>query len=245
MARVYRPKRKAPAYRRKRTYGSRLASRRRRYRSRIPSTLSLTRAGTGLPANLYMKHHYRTPNINLTNTTTGTADYTFMVNSMYDPDVSGGGYQPTLRDNLYSLYKYSRVVAAKVTVTFMNTGGQHSRCGVVYTEDSTDAPFAAAVSNDNRAITKDRAKFSSVTEYQGSRTQTKVVKYFNFKHHQKDLYSSVNFRAESTANPVKALYCIIGAQCLAGSDLQMRAEVLIELTVRWEGPLNPEMSTLD
>lgn len=213
---------------------------------RVPKTLSLTASGVGLPTQLLMKHQYRLNAINLTDTSFGWKQFLFKANSMFDPENPVGGLQPTLRDNMYAMYTYSRVIGINVKINFFNTGGLHCLVGAVLTDNSSDQPFSISSNNDPRAITKDRAKYTMLSQYGGSKTMATVSKSFSFKHFDSELYSSVNFRADASNDPAKLFYLIVGAQCLVGNnDLQVRAEAVIDFIVRWENPINNEMSLLD
>lgn len=48
-----------------------------------------------------------------------TAPYQFNINSIYDPDLTGGGFQPLGRDTWTSIYNYYKVLEAHVKVSLV------------------------------------------------------------------------------------------------------------------------------
>lgn len=50
--------------------------------------------------------------------TSGTTKHSFLLNSLYDPDNTGGGHQPAFKDQWAALYGKYRVLGCSVTVIF-------------------------------------------------------------------------------------------------------------------------------
>lgn len=56
-------------------------------------------------------------------TNAGTGDYVFNLNSIYDPNRTGGGHQPYGHDTFNTLYNRYRVISCKWKVQAMSTSG--------------------------------------------------------------------------------------------------------------------------
>lgn len=50
------------------------------------------------------------------------AQYNFRANSIYDPDLTGGGGQPLARDQFFLLYDHYTVIGSRMKVKFFTTG---------------------------------------------------------------------------------------------------------------------------
>lgn len=72
---------------------------------------------SGFPPAMLVKLKYTTENINLSSPSTNFHWHTFNTNNLFDPDFSGIGHQPRLRDQLAVIYDKYRVWGCKVTVT--------------------------------------------------------------------------------------------------------------------------------
>lgn len=87
--------------------------------------------------------------------TTGAAaaGYTWALNDLYDPDVSGGGHQPMGYDQMSNFYNNWRVTGCKYKITFHSTSADGMKCiifprrnaatyGVVTIEGIQEQPYA-------------------------------------------------------------------------------------------------------
>jgi len=106
--------------RQKRSYASRFAkktkasfrrSKRKRFRPRRARTTYLKT----FPKQMAVKLTY-CDTIAIPNTDTGTADYRFRLNSIFDPDMTGGGHQPRGHDQWATIFSKYCVIGAKVKV---------------------------------------------------------------------------------------------------------------------------------
>lgn len=64
------------------------------------------------------------------------ARYAYKVNSLYDPDHTGTGIQPTMYDILRYLYDQYKVYRCKMSVTVTNNTSVRAICGLSYLDDA-------------------------------------------------------------------------------------------------------------
>lgn len=164
-----------------------------------------------------------------------TSAYVFRLNSLYDPDLSGVGHQPTYFDQLCGaagsgIYGKYRVLGSKITVTY-----------------TSRSPPALAVSNTSPALVylaKDQdstltyTTASNVMEQSGNYWKVlqdkagsnNVVKLSCTYSPNRDLGYSVGddtIAAAYNANPGQQLYAIVGKidQGPATGDVQLYVEI--------------------
>lgn len=83
--------------------------------------------------------------IETSTTTTGVSGYTFAVNSIYDPNVSGTGHQPLGHDQLATLWERYTVFGVKYDIKAVNMSSTPCRvCTVVYDSSHTFTTFEDA-----------------------------------------------------------------------------------------------------
>jgi len=68
--------------------------------------------------------------------------YSFSCNSLYDPDISGGGHQPLYFDQIMALYDHYTVVSSTIKVTACAAGATTvpTIIGVMVDDDASTAP---------------------------------------------------------------------------------------------------------
>lgn len=119
MHRMYRRKRTTPTIRRKhyRRYNKRrFHSGKRNYSSVVTKTLS-----SGFPTRYLTKLKYVESVIIDPPTAGQLGYYVFRANSIYDPNVTGTGHQPSGRDIFAGVYKNYMVVGSKITARFLSS----------------------------------------------------------------------------------------------------------------------------
>lgn len=57
-----------------------------------------------------------TENIRVDTVLGALGSYMYRINDTYDPNFSGTGHQPYFRDQMYAIYKYSRVLSASISI---------------------------------------------------------------------------------------------------------------------------------
>lgn len=114
--------------------------------------------------------------ISITSTMGAMVDYQFRLNSIYDPDLTGGGHQPLGRDQLAGLYNRYRVDKVIATVIFHKNSESacvgHALCAN-NTATGWSNPWTAVTEQSNTVWGVDSASTA------GSRTRTKLTKVFH------------------------------------------------------------------
>ena len=99
--------------------------RRRRYRSRIPTTVL---GKSVIPNRMLVRLKYQ-DTVSITPAAGSIAYHLFSGMSLFDPDYTGSGHQPHGFDQYMLLYNHYTVLGARITVQFM--GGTESYiCGI-------------------------------------------------------------------------------------------------------------------
>ncbi len=82
--------------------------------------------------------YYTTVSIN---PSVGTvAKHVFAANGLYDPDITGGGHQPRIFDEMMALYNHYTVVGSRIKVTFFNSDANIPVvCGIMVSTDATSS----------------------------------------------------------------------------------------------------------
>lgn len=148
--------------RRKRTYGK---GRRAKYlakrRFKKKSKRRYLPVG-GFPAKKMVKLRY-VQNITLDPAAGNIASHRFRANSIYDPDATGTGHQPSNHDKFELIYDRYTVVASKCTVKFINTGTTNQTPGTLLlhlSEDGTDLTTAHASGGANNVLEQPRLAYN-------------------------------------------------------------------------------------
>lgn len=77
--------------------------------------------------------------ISLTTPTVGGAgDYIFRLNSIFDPNFTGGGHQPSMHDQMANIFERYCVYGCQYRVTFSNSSASNRQIVGVYTSDRSD-----------------------------------------------------------------------------------------------------------
>jgi len=103
----------------KRTYRKRRAPRRRTYKRRTRKTVAVSRSSP-IPDKFMTKMRYSSLQSMTTAGIGIPATYSFRMNSIFDPDLSGVGHQPLGHDELTPLYTKYNVTGCSYIVTFTN-----------------------------------------------------------------------------------------------------------------------------
>jgi len=98
----------------------------------------VSRSLSAFPKIRYVRHTY-CENITLpaAGSPGGTSVYTFMANSMYDPNNSGTGHQPLYRDEMAALYTYYTVISSAIHVTLNQSASNQSNYGILLGRDAS------------------------------------------------------------------------------------------------------------
>jgi len=107
-------------------------------KKRTTQQLNKVIIGKGFPKIMQMTHKY-TEIVTLACPAGVPYVYNFSTNSIYDPNVTGGGHQPIYSDNMKLLYNTYRVIGSKIKFRFMQTAVNNLpfTCCLLVNEDTT------------------------------------------------------------------------------------------------------------
>lgn len=229
-------------YRKKRTTKKR--RRRKKTRSRVPRAPKQIDFSLGFPQKAKCVHRY-VDTITLDPASSLTLAYhTFYANSMFDPDLSGGGHQPKLYDELGVYYRKSTVIGAKISVKPICT----DTTGL---SRSSDVPIrygiVSAVTSDQLANmqwidcaeTKEVGKGCTLNNLDISRSPmcTKTWSLKKDTSHSGPLGDDV-CTADFLSNPSEkhyfSIWCVSPAEAQNGAPI--RFEVVLDQIAIWQDP---------
>lgn len=95
-----------------------------------------------MPKSLTVALNYSEP-LNFTTTSGLAYDYQFNLNSIFDPNRSGGGHQALGHDQWATLYGRYRVDRTRVTVTWLNAPAAGAMCSVLFSNSVNSITNAA------------------------------------------------------------------------------------------------------
>lgn len=96
----------------------------------------------------------------VTDSVTGTNEYVFRANDLYDPDYTGTGHQPRGFDQYMLMYKKFVVLGSKITARFTNLGGATNGDAMVGISVATDAATVIDIIDEMEAR---KSKFKILT----------------------------------------------------------------------------------
>lgn len=175
----------------------------------------------GMPNGKTVKMIYVDP-VQYLNSPTGLQSInTYMINSIYDPNVTGVGAQPLSHDEFATFYNQYIVTGAKITTTFNWQTHPIDEAQVYYpavcfafTDEDTTAPTTLSTKMERYPN-----KYKILRP--GDTNGVSVTNYFSAKRFFKvdDITADHQLRAVFTSNPQKPAYCNVVVQSLdAGTD---------------------------
>ena len=200
-------------YRKKRPY------RRRRYRRKRKVMPPIG----GFPKSMMTRLKY-VQNISLDPTAGVGAIQVFRANSVYDPDMTGTGHQPSNFDKLATIYDRYTVVGSKIRVypNFVSTSGinPYPTVVVALTEDGTDLATVYASGGIENVLEQPRiSRFTKPLGVLNASGQWSITKTFSAKKFfsTKNLIGAGLYSSDIGTNPSEGAFFEIGAFSPDGS----------------------------
>lgn len=125
---------------RRRNYAKKYLAKRKRRTQRAALT-TVNRGVAPITPRFITRMRYTAQDITLASVSGVLADYSFRLNSLFDPDLTGVGHQPLGRDQMAQFYNRYRVFAASWKITTFPTGS----AGTLVVLPSNDATSLASV----------------------------------------------------------------------------------------------------
>lgn len=209
-------------------------SKRRNYRRKRNKKSKRSSIPTAPRNHSIVKLRY-TENIRLDSIFGSQATQLYRINDLFDPNFSGIGHQPYFRDQMYALYRYGRVLWAKISVMLMTNNAQ-TPCYFII------APCQGGIMDANFETSSER-KGSKECYINGQIRKTLTCKassdyYFG---HKKGTTSSDTVYLQNSASSlasVNAMWYGLGFISLDSSisGVSVYVKVDIEQIVRFEEP---------
>lgn len=171
----------------------------------------------------------------------GTATYqVYRMNSIFDPDFTGGGTQPLARDEFSTFYTNYIVTGCKMITTFRWSSQVSSTGSVVCFAFPNE--LATAPSSLETKMLRYAGKWRVLQPNAGGAQQTcRVTNYFSAKKffHIKDVDDEHQLKAAFSSSPFKQAYLVTGLQDLTGGDASSAVDVVttFSFTVKLLDPI--------
>lgn len=193
--------------------------------TRVPRIGLGNRIQFGFPTTLLTKLRYN-DTYNLTSTAGTIAKQVMGLNSIFDPDISGGGHQPLYRDTFAAVYDQYSVVSSKITVQFANLHTATSaHVGLLLDDDSSTSSTYSVLMEQNRGINTLLAPLA------GGLSVNKLSLNFDC---QRDLgidpYTSETYKTAIGSNATEVMDCLVWA---APADTSSTGTVQAVVTIEY------------
>lgn len=222
---------------RKRSYKPR-PRRRRKRRSKI----GFRRAC--VPNKMVAKLRYASVHDLTWGSVTEYSDYVFRANSLYDPDLTGGGHQPRGFDQYMSMYDHYTVVGSKITVTFSNESDTSASnpivCAIALTDNST--PIQSKWSD---IMERSDVKSCVIAHPEGGNAVRTCSKGFGAKKFFgcANVMDRDDLKGDVISNPSEgAFFHIMNAVDGLTTDRAVQIQVLVDYLVVFTEPKQPDES---
>lgn len=179
-------------------------------------------------------HKYAAVNVPINGGIAGAAAvYVFRVNSLFDPDFTGGGHQPLGFDQMSAMYNRYTVTNCQIRVVFSNPSTNDFRVisGIALCKDTTlrtrDEYMESHSSWD--VLPSGSVSGSTVTCY----LNVDVAKFFGLS----NIVDERDFSGTASANPINmAYYHVFAADSGGGDPGAIQATVELAFTTIWKEP---------
>lgn len=201
-------------------------------RNRFTGTLLQEIPVTGFPDKLTTRLRYSVFRNVTTAVGTGIDVYQYMINSTYDPDVTGGGHQPLYRDQLYAIYNLCVVTECKwmLHVTTSSTVGQLINVqATTYATTDNDVSTSIERGQTHRVVTQ----LGNPGYLSGTVDMTKLFGMVK----KEDILTDDLFTHGSGSNPNKAAYLTLYTQDMTLTTSVLQYSLTFDMTVVFKEPV--------
>lgn len=186
---------------------------------------AIFRGPNGIPDRLISKYPYAQTFSIATTTTVGTQ---FFRNSMYDPDFTGTGHQPFMRDQIAALYKKYRCYGFKYDIMIQNTSSSDSMRYCVLPINHT------GTNNMDSLWEKPYGKYGLLTPDTGSKNIVRIRGFLSANKilgvTKKQFSAEKAFSGDTGNNPTTEAY--LGIFTIASNEVtSVSARITVKLTM--------------
>lgn len=198
------------------------------YKKRAPKAIvnkSMVDLGLGFPKKIKVTHKY-VEGLSLSSPTGSISASLYSCNGMYDPNISGGGHQPYLFDQMALLYNHYHVIGSHIKVTFISpTTAQPAICVGILLNDDTS--LTGSIFTTLNETTNSKFKYISA----GANSTTTLVNNWSAKKmFGKGTMANVSLTGNISSNPSEQSYFQLYAQAL---DLSTTFTVYCEVEITY------------
>ena len=156
--------------------------------------------------------------------------HTFRANSLFDPDYTGVGQQPTYFDQLSAVYERYRVIGCKMKLTVVNTNSSNPVEFLVYPSNDTGV---GATNILDLSMNNDAGKLMVISS-EGSSNLRQYNRYCPINTitdvNRSVVWNENNYASATTTNPSSQAYLhLCGASQAAQSDSTIQVIVRLEI----------------
>lgn len=199
-------------------------------RQRLSKPKTAVTMGRGFPKRLTFTHTYA-DTIQITSNVGIANSYVFSANSLYDPDISGGGHQPLYFDQLTPLYDHYVVIGSKIKATIVPT-----------TASTVPIKVALYLNDDSSPVSQNPIDIAEQTGAscriltQGQSNPITLTKGFSAKKvFGGSILSNVELQGTSGAAPVEQSDFILAMQPMdATSTVAVFVNFVVTYTAVWK-----------
>lgn len=204
-------------------------SRRTGTRRKQKTNTTVFRSPNVIPDRICAKFPYATTK---TMTTGATVTGTTFRNSMFDPDLTGGGHQPFMRDELSALYTKYLCYGYKYEITFYNAGFIPVQVAVApfnHTGVPTTMDLAWEKPNNQHLILGPSGQANSMRTIRGYVDAAKTLCV-----NKSTFVAEKNYWATVGGNPGEEAYLTLAMQCMDGTTAQtVRVAVRLQMYTKY------------
>lgn len=187
-----------------------------------------------------MRHKYFDTVTMIPGTTSSLEQYTFGLNNLYDPNVTGAGHQPYGFDQMCTFFKHYCVVGAKITVNFMLSSGfnEDAFVAIVHDADSTFDYSTSVIAGTQHIIEAKRGPYGFLTT-----TNDKKQLSLNWSLRKNEGVSkpaqAIDWAGDSSSAPIQqALAHVVIGPALDGTSIgTVKCQVQIDYLTLWTDPI--------
>jgi len=120
-------------------------------------------------------------NVSINSATGNVASHAFRANSIYDPDSTGVGHQPSFYDQCAAIWNHYRVVRSHIKASFVNNGAAATLCstvGVVLDDDGTVSTVLHDILEENSGVSSGMFRLSSTDAIASTELSYEESKFF-------------------------------------------------------------------
>lgn len=187
---------------------------------------NMSSLGSGFPKMIMIKHKYA-DQAAISMPAGGPALSTiYSCNSLYDPDVSGGGHQPYYFDQLSALYDHYVVIGSKIRCTFMPQSQTTPAFYVnMYIDDNAVTTSGNPIVNEEKQTGGGKA----MCVLPGGNNKVTITRSWSAKKYfGKGVLANTELQGTGTTSPTEQSYYVINAICANGGDTAL-TNVLVEI----------------